>query len=170
MLFRSNDTATTQIYTPRHTLSLHDALPISTLRLGRTAGSFQASGGVVAKSTAPAVEEYEKELTRFATGDLTDAEFERSRDMFVRGLPALLETADAVSAAIANLAVLGLPLDYYRAAPERAAALTREQTAEAVRRWMHPERWPIVVVGAMGDHKAALEKLGQGPVEVRSLR
>ena len=29
MLFRSNDTATTEIYTPRHTLSLHDALPTS---------------------------------------------------------------------------------------------------------------------------------------------
>ena len=28
MLFRSNDTATTEIYTTRHTLSLHDALPI----------------------------------------------------------------------------------------------------------------------------------------------
>ena len=28
MLFRSNDTATTEIYTPRHTLSLHDAPPI----------------------------------------------------------------------------------------------------------------------------------------------
>ena len=27
MLFRSNDTATTEIYTRRHTLSLHDALP-----------------------------------------------------------------------------------------------------------------------------------------------
>ena len=29
MLFRSNDTATTEIYTPSNTLSLHDALPIS---------------------------------------------------------------------------------------------------------------------------------------------
>ena len=28
MLFRSNDTATTEIYTSLHTLSLHDALPI----------------------------------------------------------------------------------------------------------------------------------------------
>ena len=28
MLFRSNDTATTEIYTTRNTLSLHDALPI----------------------------------------------------------------------------------------------------------------------------------------------
>ena len=29
MLFRSNDTATTEIYTVSDTLSLHDALPIS---------------------------------------------------------------------------------------------------------------------------------------------
>ena len=29
MLFRSNDTATIEIYTQRDTLSLHDALPIS---------------------------------------------------------------------------------------------------------------------------------------------
>ena len=29
MLFRSNDTATTEIYTPSNTLSLHDALPLS---------------------------------------------------------------------------------------------------------------------------------------------
>ena len=28
MLFRSNDTATTEIYTVTNTLSLHDALPI----------------------------------------------------------------------------------------------------------------------------------------------
>ena len=32
MLFRSNDTATTEIYTQRYTLSLHDALPISVLK------------------------------------------------------------------------------------------------------------------------------------------
>ena len=31
MLFRSNDTATTEIYTGSYTLSLHDALPISGL-------------------------------------------------------------------------------------------------------------------------------------------
>ena len=34
MLFRSNDTATTEIYTGIHTLSLHDALPIYVGALG----------------------------------------------------------------------------------------------------------------------------------------
>ena len=35
MLFRSNDTATTEIYTVEHTLSLHDALPIFPLTMDR---------------------------------------------------------------------------------------------------------------------------------------
>src|SRR3546814_16555079 len=36
-LFFFNDTATTEIYTYGHTLSLHDALPISRARPGRSA-------------------------------------------------------------------------------------------------------------------------------------
>src|SRR5213075_3535690 len=35
--FFFNDTATTEIYTTRHTLSLHDALPISTIPCGGSA-------------------------------------------------------------------------------------------------------------------------------------
>ena len=38
MLFRSNDTATTEIYTVSHTLSLHDALPILAGLAGVMAG------------------------------------------------------------------------------------------------------------------------------------
>ena len=39
MLFRSNDTATTEIYTRTYTLSLHDALPI-TMGCGDTCPVF----------------------------------------------------------------------------------------------------------------------------------
>ena len=38
MLFRSNDTATTEIYTVGNTLSLHDALPIFGQKLDQAAG------------------------------------------------------------------------------------------------------------------------------------
>ena len=38
MLFRSNDMATTEIYTPSNTLSLHDALPILLLAVVVLAG------------------------------------------------------------------------------------------------------------------------------------
>ena len=42
MLFRSNDTATTEIYTCLDTLSLHDALPFSAvLNIGDALDSFR---------------------------------------------------------------------------------------------------------------------------------
>src|SRR3546814_3084271 len=41
ILFFFNDTATTEIYTYLHTLSLHDALPISSARQGRQVRSIQ---------------------------------------------------------------------------------------------------------------------------------
>ena len=41
MLFRSNDTATTEIYTRRNTLSLHDALPISLPASNRLLEKYQ---------------------------------------------------------------------------------------------------------------------------------
>ena len=40
MLFRSNDTATTEIYTTHNTLSLHDALPIYVAFLGVPRSQF----------------------------------------------------------------------------------------------------------------------------------
>src|SRR3546814_19642575 len=39
LFFFVNDTATTEIYTYRHTLSLHDALPISPMSIGPTSGA-----------------------------------------------------------------------------------------------------------------------------------
>src|SRR3546814_4421428 len=39
LFFFVNDTATTEIYTYRHTLSLHDALPISPRSIGPTSGA-----------------------------------------------------------------------------------------------------------------------------------
>ena len=56
MLFRSNDTATTEIYTDMHTLSLHDALPIRTDTVIRDAlpGIVRPMviGGSVSRSSA----------------------------------------------------------------------------------------------------------------------
>ena len=47
MLFRSNDTATTEIYTGIHTLSLHDALLISVLAERAKAQAAGADGIVM---------------------------------------------------------------------------------------------------------------------------
>ena len=50
MLFRSNDTATTEIYTVPYTLSLHDALPIWAMHNGvriYSVDAFQAGFAMI---------------------------------------------------------------------------------------------------------------------------
>jgi zinc protease len=142
----------------------------SVLRLGREFGWFAALGGIVAKSTVPAATEYEKEIAAFAGGDMTDDELRRARDTYIRILPSTLETDDAVASAIADLVVLGRPLDFYRTLPDRAQALTRDQVIAVVKKWIKPAQWPVVIVGPVGDARGELEKLGFGPVEAVSSR
>ena len=52
MLFRSNDTATTEIYTTVHTLSLHDALPTSPSSSSLTVTGSPVSATVLAVDVA----------------------------------------------------------------------------------------------------------------------
>jgi zinc protease len=138
----------------------------SSVSLLRNSGTFSARGGIVAKNTVDAVSEYEKELTTFSDGKVSDAELAAAKEALVRGLPAALETNDAVSGAMANLVSLGLPLDYYRTFAGRVGKVTQADVQRVVTKWIKPDRWPLVIVGPVGQSKAALEKLDLGPVSV----
>lgn len=138
----------------------------SRLSLLRASGTFSASGGIIARSTVEAVGEYEKELTKFATGTVSEAELSSAKEALIRSLPSALETNDAVSGALTNLVSLGLPLDYYRTLPLRIAKVGQKDVKRVVSRWMKPAQWPVVIVGPVGQSKGDLEKLGLGPVSV----
>jgi zinc protease len=138
----------------------------SSLSLMRGTGSFSARGGVVAKNTVEAVAEYERELEGFSSGKVSDAELAAAKEALVRGLPAALETNDAVSGAMGNLVSLGLPLDYYRTFPARVNKVSQSDVKRVVTQWITPERWPVVIVGPVAQSKEGLEKLNLGPVTV----
>jgi zinc protease len=139
----------------------------SGLSLLRDTGTFVASGSIVAKNTVEAVVEYENELKRFAGGDVTDEELAVAKGAFIRGIPASLETNDSVAREMANLVSLGLPLDHYRHLPRRVDKVRRSDVARATRKWIKPDKWPVIIVGPVGSAKDALEKLGLGPVELK---
>jgi zinc protease len=138
----------------------------SGVSLLRSTGTFTASGGIVAKNTVEAVAEYENELQRFSGGTVTPAELAAAKEALVRGLPANLETNDAVSSAMANLVSLGLPLDYYRTYAARVGRVSRADVKRVATRWIKPARWPVVIVGPVAQSKEALEKLNLGPVSI----
>ncbi len=125
-----------------------------------------ASGGMVATHTADAVAEMEKELTRFESGEISDAELTRAKTALIRGLPERLETGGAVVWSLSELVLHHLPLDYYAKLPAAIAAVTKADVARVVKRVFKPEEWPIVVVGPRQQSQEALGKLGLGAVTV----
>jgi zinc protease len=138
----------------------------SGLSLMRSTGSFTASGSIIAKNTVDAVTEYEKELNTFADGKVSDAELAAAKEALSRSLPSALETNDAVAGAMANLVSLGLPLDYYQTLPGKVAKVSLADVKRVVTKWIIPTKWPVLIVGPVGQSKDALQKLDLGPVRL----
>lgn len=158
------------LFTSRLNLNLREAHGysygvFSSVSFDKFGSDWVARGGIVAKDTAPAVAEYEKELTRFANGEISDEELTQAKNAYIRRLPSVLETNDAVSRAVNNLVLHGQPLDYYQALPAKVQAVTRKDVQEVVTRYMKPTTWPIVVAGP-AEAQAELEKLNLGGVTV----
>ena len=136
----------------------------SRLTLLRDVGAITAAGGVIAQHTAEALVEYEKELSRLRSGDLTDEEVVRAKEAIIRGLPSQLETNDAVAAAMAGLVELALPLDYYATLPARVAAVQKSEVAAVIQKDITPVSWPVVVVGPKALAEDPIRQLGFGEI------
>ena len=132
----------------------------------RTHGTFAASGGIVAKNTVDAVTEYENEISAFAKEGLTDDELLRSKEALIRSLPGALETNDAVAASMTNLVSLGQPLDWYKKLPGLVSKVTRADTQRVASKWIHADKFTVVIVGPVSASKDALEKLNLGKVSI----
>lgn len=140
----------------------------SRVEAARTFGTMVALGGIIAKNTSEALKEYEDELTRFATGSVTEEELARSKNAYVRTMPSRLETNDAMASAYATAAFYELGPDYYKTLPAKIAAITPADAAR-VAKIVTAERWPVIVVGPAQENAEKVKKLGLGPVEVKAV-
>jgi zinc protease len=140
----------------------------SNVQLSRSYGAFLAAGGILATHTAEAVGEYEKELERFAAEGPTDSEMGMAKETLIRGLPAALETNDAVASALATTVFNGLPRDYYLTVPQRIEKVSRSDAARVAKTWIRPRQWPVVVVGPVGSAADALQALALGEVRLHT--
>ena len=134
----------------------------SRLDLMRTSGLVMAAGGIQAPYTAEALGEYYKELEAFSSGELRDGELERAKEAIIRSLPSQLETNTAVAASMTNLALNGLPLDYYATLPSRVAKVDAKEVARVAKKYFTVAKMPAVIVGPkeLSQEKLTAMKVG----------
>jgi predicted Zn-dependent peptidase len=131
----------------------------------RGAGPFVLSASVQADATADAVREAISEL-RAIRGErpVTRQELETGRAALTRGYPRNFETAEQISRSAAQLALYGLPDDYFSTFVPKVLAVDEAEVTRVAAEHIDPSRLLTVIVGDREKLGADLPRLDLGAV------
>jgi predicted Zn-dependent peptidase len=131
----------------------------------RAPGPFVLHASVQSDVTADALREAIGEI-RAIRGErpITRAELELGRASLTRGYPRSFETADQVARGAAQLALYGLPDDYFSTFIPKVLSLDEATVTAAAFRHIDPSRLLTVVVGDREKLMPSLRTLGLGDV------
>lgn len=136
----------------------------SSLEPDRQTGTFQCSTFTRTEKTADAIRMLVDLLKEFKQNPSTQAEFDEAKAYLMGSFAVGIETAAAVAGRVLTTAVYGLPEDYYPQYRQHLQALTREQMAAALQKFIHVDKLTIVAVGNAKEFSKALEAYGPARV------
>jgi zinc protease len=137
----------------------------STFEWRLAAGPFMAGAGVQTDKTAEALAEFFKELDGIRRPVPAD-ELARAKNYVALRFPRLFETTRGVASQLVQLAVYGLPDDFFATYVERIQAVTVDDVARVAARYIRPEHFIVVVVGDRQAVEGKVRALGLGAVAV----
>ncbi len=120
----------------------------TTFDFRRGPGPFQLQASVQTGATAAAIKEVVDEIEGIATSrPVSASEMALARAALTRGYPRNFETAEQIARSAAQLALYGLPDDYFERFVPTIAGLELDTLAAVAARHLHPSRLVALVVG-----------------------
>lgn len=138
----------------------------SGLDLRPGAGAFRANSEVRTSATDSALVEALAEYRRIATEPVPAAELQAMVNNLVSGFPSSVQSVQGLSAALQNLIVWGLPLDFYTTYRERLSAVTPADLQRVAAAKLTPNNVIVVVAGDLSKIEAPIRARNLGTVEV----
>jgi zinc protease len=133
------------------------------LRCGQ--GLFLCQTAVERDATADALNDVFQELAAAAGGrPIAGDELERAKTSLARGYARGLETIDQIVRQAAQMALYGLPDDHVERFVPQVRALTGDDIAGAVARWIWPAPYVTIAVGDADRIEGPIRALGLGTV------
>jgi zinc protease len=129
-------------------------------------GPFLVSTAVQTEVTAAALGEILGEIGKIREEPVREEEVQDARSYLAGIFPLRLQTTDGTATRIAELAIYGLPLDYFADYRERLLSVTRAEVERAAREHLDPAAMTVVVAGDAARIREELAGLDLGPVEV----
>ena len=125
-------------------------------------GPFVISTAIVTAATGQGIGETLKMVEDLTTTDIPAAELDKSKQNLIRALPARFETNASTADAFADLALQGLPLDWYTRYAEGVRKVTAKDARAAAKSIVPAKSVVISLVGDLSKVRADLDKLGLG--------
>ncbi len=125
-------------------------------------GPFTIGTAIVTAATAQGITETLKLVEELTTTDVPAAELEKSKQNMVRALPALFGTNAGTANAFAELALQGLPDDWYARYSNGVRKVTAKDVKAVAKALVPTKQLMIAIVGDMSKVRAELDKLGLG--------
>jgi len=127
-------------------------------------GPFNAGVLTQSPSTVDATKATLAEIAGLNTRPFTDEELARAKDNILNSFLFRYDTRDKVLAERERLEFYGYPADYletYKAALEK---VTVADLAAAAKKYIHPDKLAVLVVGNQSEIKPGLDQLDLGPI------
>ncbi len=126
----------------------------------RHAGWWGVSTYTRTEETARAVALIEDLLRDFRETPITEAELKEAKGFLIGSFAIGAETPAQVAAKLLEARAYGLPADYWQKYRDNVRAVTAEQIAAAVRKYVHPDRMELVAVGKASGFAPSLTSFG----------
>ena len=131
---------------------------------------FVLQTSVQTRSTAEAIADARGEIAALRDDrPPTSEEMALAKASLTRGYPRNFETAQQVARSVAQLALYGLPDNYFESFTPTINGVTTDAVIEAARRYLDPSRLSTLVVGDHAAIAASLGSLGLGEARVLPL-
>ena len=134
-----------------------------------SAGPFVAGAGVQTDKTAEALREFFNELTAIGKPIAAD-ELAKARNYLAFGFPSQFETNGDLSSQLEELAIYGLPDNYYDDYVKNLQAITADAVLKAAAQYIQPQRFLVVVVGDRKVIEPGIRALNLGTVRTMSVQ
>jgi zinc protease len=137
----------------------------SAFDMRHSAGPFFAAAAVQTDKTSDALKEFFNELTRIHEPVGAD-EIEKAKNYLSLLLPRNFETTRATANALSQIAVYDLPQDFYATSARRIRAVTVADVKRVADKYIHPDKFAVVIVGDRKVIEPGVRALNLGPLTI----
>jgi zinc protease len=132
-------------------------------------GPFVISTAIVTPQTGTGISEIVTILDDLATKDMPAEELDKSKQNLIRALPSMFDTNASTAGAFADLAIFGLPDNWYATYAANVRKVTAKDVKSAAKTLIPSKNMVISIVGDLSKIKADLDKLNLGEPAMHDL-